>query len=180
MGRDQEVEEEAGDDIGSSVVVTADADENAVLLEVDDHQSQVGDNCSRQPLGRLIGGSIGVLSTRTMRFLKPTKLVVSVDSWLRQVIRDSACVAKTWRYLLSLLRVRLCVEPLVCFEALPLLFALPLLSIWGCRDLIGVSSCVSSPVEEACVRVAMVADRRRLWATPSLYQWMLGGDLCVT
>lgn len=127
-------------------------------------------------MDRLIGGSIGILSTKTMRFLKPTKLVVSVDSWLRQVIRDSECVAKTWRYLLSLLRVRLCVEPLVCFEAFPL----PLPSMRDCRDLIGVSSCVSSPVEEACVRVAMVADRRRLWATPSLYRWLLGGDLCVT
>lgn len=105
--------------------MTADADENAVLLEVDDHQSQVGDNCSCQPLDRLIGGSNRILSTKTMRFLKPTKLVVSVDSWLRQVIRDSACVAKTWRYLLSLLRVRLCVEPLVWFEVFPL----PLLSI---------------------------------------------------
>lgn len=45
MGRDQEVEQEAGDDIGSSIVVAADADEDAVLLEVDNHQSQVGDNC---------------------------------------------------------------------------------------------------------------------------------------
>ena len=45
MGRDKEVEEEAGDDIGTSIVVTADANEDTVLLEVDDHQSQVGDNC---------------------------------------------------------------------------------------------------------------------------------------
>ena len=127
-------------------------------------------------MDRLIGGSIGILSTKTMRFLKPTKLVVSVDSWLRQVIRDSECVAKTWRYLLSLLRVRLCVEPLVCLEALPL----PLLSIWGCRDRIEPFSYVSRPVEAACVRVAMVSDRRGLWATPSLYQCLLGGDLCVT
>ena len=46
MGRNQEVEEQAGDDIGAAVVVAAETYEDAILLQVDNHQSQVGDDYS--------------------------------------------------------------------------------------------------------------------------------------
>ena len=90
-----------------------------------------------------------------MRFLKPTKLGVSSDSWLRQVVRVSECVAKTWRYLLSLLRVRLWAVPLVGFESLPFWWRpFP-------RCVVERAAGVSIPVEDAWVRVAMAANDRR-------------------
>jgi len=98
-----------------------------------------------------------------MRFLKPMKLGVSVDSWLRQVVRASQWVAKTWRYLLSLLRLRLWAEPFVCLEvdaeAEALALALALASTLGPLCLVELAAWASVPETAACVRVAMAGGR---------------------
>lgn len=52
VGRDQEIEKQAGDNVGSSIVVAADADEDAVLLKVHDHQSKVRYDYQSQQLSR--------------------------------------------------------------------------------------------------------------------------------
>ena len=51
-----------------------------------------------------MAGRVSVLRTKTMRFLKPTKLGAVSASWLRHEVRDNECVAKTWRYLASRMR----------------------------------------------------------------------------
>jgi hypothetical protein len=44
MGGDKEVKQQAGDDIGTAVIVAADTDQDAVLLQIHYHQAQVGDD----------------------------------------------------------------------------------------------------------------------------------------
>jgi hypothetical protein len=39
-----------------------------------------------------------------MRLRNPTKLGDDSESWLRHDVRVSECVAKTWRYFVSLMR----------------------------------------------------------------------------
>jgi hypothetical protein len=58
-----------------------------------------------------------------MRLRNPLKLGDDSASWLRHDVRCSECVAKTWRYFVSLVRMR-CVVPLdlcslVCSLGLP-------------------------------------------------------------
>jgi hypothetical protein len=54
-----------------------------------------------------------ILRTRIMRLRKPTKLGESSESWSRQEVRASECVAKTWRYFVSLLRLLVLAVPLL-------------------------------------------------------------------
>jgi len=46
MGGNQEVEEQTGNDIGAAVIVAAETYEHAILLQVHNHQPQVGDDYS--------------------------------------------------------------------------------------------------------------------------------------
>jgi hypothetical protein len=47
---------------------------------------------------------LDTINTKIMRFRKPTKLGADSEPWLRHEVRDDACVAKTWRYLVSRMR----------------------------------------------------------------------------
>lgn len=58
-----------------------------------------------------------ILSTRIMRFRKPTKLGCSSASWLRHEVRANEWVAKTWRYFVS--RVRWTDVFTFCWGVLP-------------------------------------------------------------
>jgi hypothetical protein len=93
--RDEEVEEQAGNDVGTAVVVTRKTDEDSVLLQVHNHQSQVRDDCYSLAIAAIVGSTECILRTKIMRFLKPTKLGVFSASWLRHEVREDACVAKT-------------------------------------------------------------------------------------
>jgi hypothetical protein len=120
MAWNEEVEEEAVYDILAPIVVAAQAYENSILLlisnctalvhvrwylsEVLDHESEIREDCVGV---RVCPGWVGegyVLSTRTIRFRKPTKLGLSSASWLRHELCSSECVAKTCRYFVSRMR----------------------------------------------------------------------------
>jgi hypothetical protein len=104
VGWDEEVEEEAGDDVGAAVVVAAEAYEDAVLLEL---ALEAQWNNLKHTFCRftIISRRLETMSTKIMRFLKPTKLGFVAASWLKHDGRVEACVAKTWRYFVSRMRL---------------------------------------------------------------------------